>query len=111
MLVRRLTHGWAAAIWLIVLCLGVPRPAIATAPPLSGRSPDALIDAANQGLFRVDPRASGLTTQVESGTWRIPVILVSFADDTLRYTAQDFERLLLAAQRLGNAAEVCNGPR
>ena len=26
-------------------------------------------------------------------------------------TAQDLDRLLVAAQRLGNAAEVCNGPR
>ena len=39
----------------------------------------------------------------------VAVIVVSDVVNGKGVTDQDFERLLLAAQRLGNAAEVCNG--
>jgi hypothetical protein len=41
----------------------------------------------------------------------VAVLVIS---DVLKHegaTEQDLDRLLVAAQRLGNAAEVCNGPR
>ncbi len=121
MSLRRFAHGVVRAVALLaVLALAFPGPASGTMPPLNGRSPDALIDAAHQGLFRVDPRPTGshtLGTQLESGTWRVPVILVSFADDTLHYTAQDFDRLLFDTTRVnpkGSVAEYfafCSGGR
>ena len=63
-------------------------------PPLSGVAPPGLVQAVEQGLFKLDPPAPvGLRTQ-GSNSWRIPVMLVSFADDTLRYTPAQFERLM-----------------
>ena len=41
----------------------------------------------------------------------VAVMVVSDVVNGKDVTDQDFERLLVAAQRLGNAAEVCNGPR
>jgi hypothetical protein len=41
----------------------------------------------------------------------VAVLVVSDVVNGKIVTDQDFERLLVAAQRLGNAAEVCNGPR
>ncbi len=41
----------------------------------------------------------------------VAVVVVSDVVHGKEITDQDFERLLVAAQRLGNAAEVCNGSR
>lgn len=41
----------------------------------------------------------------------VAVVVVSDVVSGKSVTDQDFERLLVAAQRLGNAAEVCNGSR
>ena len=41
----------------------------------------------------------------------VAVMVVSDVVNGKDVTDQDFERLLVAAQRLGNAAEVCIGPR
>ena len=41
----------------------------------------------------------------------VAVVVVSDVVHGKEVTDQDFERLLVAAQRLGNAAEVCNGSR
>lgn len=41
----------------------------------------------------------------------VAVVVVSDVVSGKDVTDQDFERLLVAAQRLGNAAEVCNGSR
>ncbi len=41
----------------------------------------------------------------------VAVVVVSDVVSGKEITDQDFERLLVAAQRLGNAAEVCNGAR
>lgn len=41
----------------------------------------------------------------------VVVVVVSDVVAGKEITDQDFERLLVAAQRLGNAAEVCNGSR
>ncbi len=68
-------------------------PASATMPPLSGAAPPGLVQAVQDGLFKVDPPAHGLRTQT-SNAWRIPVMLVSFADDSIRYSPAQFERLM-----------------
>jgi hypothetical protein len=41
----------------------------------------------------------------------VAVVIVSDIVKREGATEQDLDRLLMAAQRLGNAAEVCNGPR
>ena len=41
----------------------------------------------------------------------VAVVVVSDVVHGKEVTDQDFERLLVAAQRLGNAAEACNGSR
>lgn len=72
----------------------VPTLALATSPPVRGAAPEGLVHAFEDGLFDLPPRPSGLTTSAVRPRWRLPVILVSFADDTLDYGAGDFERLL-----------------
>ena len=53
-------------------------------PPLSGELPEALAQAAQAHLLGVPPKSVMPTTQiVASGIYRLPVILVSFADDPL----------------------------
>ncbi len=69
-------------------------PARAMMPPLSGRVPDELVQVLHDHLYRAAPRPFGLLTQSLSGSWNIPVMLVSFADDSIRYSASDFQRLL-----------------
>ena len=41
----------------------------------------------------------------------VAVIVVSDVVKGVQVSDEDFERLRVAAQRLGDAAEVCNGPR
>lgn len=41
----------------------------------------------------------------------VAVVVVADVVNGKGVTAQDFDRLMVAAQRLGNAAEVCNGSR
>lgn len=41
----------------------------------------------------------------------VAVVVVSDVINGVGVTDEDFARLLVAAQRLGNAAGVCNGPR
>ncbi|WP_088286137.1 DNA primase [Ideonella sp. A 288] len=41
----------------------------------------------------------------------VAVVVISDVVNGKGVTEQDFNRLLVAARRLGNAAEVCNGPR
>jgi hypothetical protein len=41
----------------------------------------------------------------------VAVLVVSDVVKRAGATEEDLDRLLVAAQRLGNAAEVCNGPR
>lgn len=87
---------------------GAPSPALATAPPLHGPLPPGVVQAFQNGLFHLDPRPSGLTTQIGNGIWHVPIVLVSFADDTLRYTAHDFERMIFDTTRAlpnGSVAE------
>src|SRR5580765_6783935 len=102
-------HIAAAGLACALVCMALgPRPSWATAPPLSGSFPDAMIQAFHDGILRLDPPPRGLPTTMVTTTWRVPIILVSFSDDSLRYTARDFERLLFDtthAVPTGSAAE------
>ena len=66
-------------------------------PPLSGPVPEAVARAFENRLFRLpQARAGGprFRTEAVTGVWRIPVVLVSFADTPLRYAKSDFELAL-----------------
>lgn len=77
-----------------LLFLAFAGPARATMPPLSGHVPDELVPILHDHLYRAAPKPTGLLAQTFTGNWNIPVVLVSFADDTVHYAASDFERLL-----------------
>ena len=67
-------------------------PARATMPPLSGPVPEAVARAFENRLFRLpQARAGGprFRTEAVTGVWRIPVVLVSFADTPLRYAKSE----------------------
>jgi M6 family metalloprotease-like protein len=87
----------AAGLIGVFVCLLPAAPASATMPPLQGPMPPALSQALRAQLLSPGvpggPRGMA-ATQATSGTWRIPVVLVSFADDSVNYSAADFERLL-----------------
>ncbi len=78
---------------LAVVSLAVARPAGATMPPLHGGLPPQVVQGFQDGLFRLDPVSAGPRTSLSLGTWRVPIIMVSFADDTLRYAPHDIERM------------------
>lgn len=100
---NRSRHTPAAA--LCVLCLAAlcvaPRPARATMPPRSGALPPAVIDAFKAGTFDIPQPVARVSRGIhpelvkQSQTvWILPVILVSFADDTLTYAGPTFEHEL-----------------
>ena len=104
----RLVHSIAVGSFLFVVSAGV---AHATTPPLSGSVPADLVQTVHDHLYRATQSAQGLRTQAYTGNWRIPVMLVSFADDSLRYSASDFERLLFDTTHAiptGSVAEYWN---
>ena len=66
-------------------------------PPLSGPVPEAVSRAFETHLFQLpQARAGGprFRTEATTGVWRVPVILVSFADTSVRYGRGAFERAL-----------------
>src|ERR1041385_2070720 len=72
-------------------------PARATMPPLSGPVPEAVSRAFETHLFQLpQARAGGprFRTEATTGVWRVPVIMVSFADTSVRYGRGAFERAL-----------------
>ena len=75
------------------LVLGVA-PAPATMPPLLGGVPPEVSAGFHDGLFEVPVRPSELGVSATQPVWRIPVILVSYADDSLTYAAASFDSAL-----------------
>ncbi len=69
-------------------------PASATMPPVSGGLPPEVSAAFQAGLFEVPTRPVELGVSTTQSTWRIPVILVSYADDSLVYRAASFDSTL-----------------
>lgn len=73
-----------------VLLAGAARPALATAPPLSGFVPEPLRTAFQEGLFDV-PAPGPLGVSSAQPVWRIPILMVSFSDSALTHTPAEFE--------------------
>lgn len=65
----------------------------ATSPTPAGMIPPEVAEASSAGLFSVPVRSSAGTSVVQN-TWRVPVIMISFSDDTLVYASQDFNTAL-----------------
>jgi hypothetical protein len=94
----------AVAIVPAVLIAATP-PARATMPPRHGPLPVVVSEALRGGLFEPPARrapaegavggAGGARAQLASQVlWRVPVILVSFADSALITTAAEFNQTL-----------------
>ncbi|OGF25210.1 MAG: hypothetical protein A2V63_11290 [Candidatus Eisenbacteria bacterium RBG_19FT_COMBO_70_11] len=86
----RCAQGLAAAL----LLLASVRPAAATMPTPSGTIPEPVREAFRAGLLEPTPRPRGLGTSSVQLQWRVPVVLVSFSDDSLTFSAADFDRAL-----------------
>jgi hypothetical protein len=88
-----------------ILLFGFCTRASATSVPLQGKFPPELSEARSAGVFTISsPPAGGETSRPQlhpfaaasgaQGTWRIPVILVSFSDQAPAYPPQRFQTLL-----------------
>jgi immune inhibitor A len=70
-------------------------PCHATMPPLSGAPvPPEVTAAFREGLLALPERQGGLGVSAVQSSWRIPVVLVSYADDSLTYGAAAFDSAL-----------------
>ncbi len=80
---------------ILTLCAALiaAGPARATAPTPAGTVPPEVSEAFERGVFSLPERAA-TGTSVAQSAWRVPVIMVSFSDDTLAYTPQDFNLAL-----------------
>ncbi|HET7224878.1 MAG TPA: M6 family metalloprotease domain-containing protein [Candidatus Eisenbacteria bacterium] len=68
-------------------------PARATMPPVSGTFPDEVRDALAHGLLALPDRPA-LGVSAAQTHWRVPIILVAFAGDSLVYGPADFQHEL-----------------
>ncbi len=94
----------ACAGMLAAALLGAPLASHATAPPFRGGLPAELREARESGLLALPSRPAppessttlGTTAATASytGTWNVPVLLVSFTDEPPRYEAAGFQDLL-----------------
>ncbi len=78
----------------IALAASLATPAMATMPPAAGSLPAELSIAFEDQLFAVPERADGSGTSGSQTEWKIPVLIVSFADSGISHTPEEFERLL-----------------
>ena len=79
--------GIAAAL------LALARPALAVVPTPAGMIPPEVSQASAAGLFALPARPAGANS-VSQNTWRVPIIMISFSDDTLLYSAASFNTVL-----------------
>ena len=64
-------------------------------PPLPGNPvPDEVATAFREGLFALPERPVGLGVSAVQTLWRIPVVLVAYADDSLTFGAAAFDSAL-----------------
>jgi M6 family metalloprotease-like protein len=83
--------AWMSPL-LVLSALHAPV-AWATAPPPEGLMPDVLREAFGSGLLSVpEPRTTA--TSATQSDWRVPIVMIDFPDDTLRYSAARFESAL-----------------
>jgi immune inhibitor A len=103
--------GASPAVLLLIIACAVasaPRPGLATAPPHEGAWPADLVAAREAGLLAPAPRslavgkgerrpgalAPAAGAAPATGTWRVPVLLVSFTDEPPAHDAAGFQTLL-----------------
>jgi immune inhibitor A len=74
---------------------GSAAPGRATMPPLGGHPiPEEVASAFREGLFALPARPVGLGVSAVQSLWRIPVVLVAYADDSLTFGAAAFDSAL-----------------
>jgi M6 family metalloprotease-like protein len=76
-------------IWIVAALVVSPAAARATALTPAGIIPPEVSQAFEDGLFRLPERpATGVS--VAQNVWRLPIVMITFTDDSLTYTPQDF---------------------
>lgn len=85
--------------WAIVALAALAAPAGATMPPVSGSPPAEVSAAFRDGLLKLPVPRTGLGVSSVQPVFRIPVILVSYADETLTYDSADFDLALFDSTR------------
>ncbi|HEY2953808.1 MAG TPA: M6 family metalloprotease domain-containing protein [Candidatus Eisenbacteria bacterium] len=73
-------------------------PASATMPTPSGHVPAPVAEAFERGLFALPEPPVGLGTSAVQSFWRLPILLVCFADENLTYGAADFDSALFGSR-------------
>ena len=76
-----------------------PTPGRAVMPPVAGGVPAEVAAASRAGVMGLPPAHARLGVSVVQTAWEIPVILVSYSDDSLVYGAADFEAALFDTSR------------
>jgi M6 family metalloprotease-like protein len=91
--VMKMLRAFRSGSLLLGACIVVlaARPSHATMPPTSGVMPDELAQDFRDGLFALPPGPGALGVSAVRPVWRVPVLLVAFTDDTLKYSAPDFD--------------------
>lgn len=74
---------WSVATAALI---SLARPAFAVLPTPAGVVPPEVVEASANGVFALPVRPPGQTS-VAQNTWRVPIVEISFTDDTLLYSA------------------------
>ena len=83
----------AAAIVLASLSL-LPSASRATMPTADGTVPETVSNAFRAGMFSLPERPEGIHAAAAQTVWKIPIMLISFLDDTPTYGASTLDRAL-----------------
>lgn len=79
----------------ILLLAALSAPAAATMPPPAGPLPPEVREGFRHGLFALpERRGPGLDAAGLPSDWNVPVVMVSYADDTLSFGAATFDSAL-----------------
>jgi len=81
------------------LFFAVPAPALATSPSQTGTNPPEVANAFASGAFSLPERSAGLSTSSNQTVWRVPIILVAYKNEPLRYGKSDFDLTLFDTTR------------
>src|SRR5262249_31807221 len=95
--IQKLPPSLAAAVLAFaVLGTGAAR---ATAPPVAGALPAELSEAFRLGAFAQPAPPRGLGASAGTSVWRIPVLFVSFSDDSITFGNEAFDHELFDSTR------------
>ncbi len=93
-----MSRSFCIALQMLILAgglAGLAPPGRATMPPLPGNPvPPELVAGFREGLFALPERPAGLATSSVQSLWRVPVIIVSYTDQSLTYGAAAFDSAL-----------------